>query len=178
MAKSKAFAENSQIMLGLAFILSVVTGVMLLYLFPANYSYNRSGLAMVLTVLAMVLIVRTRSRNQKASTLKLGSLPNMVGVSAVINFLASVFVLFLSIKALALYFLPVAGVKVVPVLAYAVMLNPVAPVAVLSSLFIWLRSDNAEAKKLADWSLAIMAIGLLFGLLHEFFDYAPTLLNY
>lgn len=178
MAKSKSYADNSQILLGLAFILSVVVGVMLLYLFPRNYSYNRSGLSMVLTVLSLVLIVKTRSRNQKAKPLKLAGLANMVGVSAVVNLVASVFVLFMAIKGLVWYFLPVAGGSVVPVLPYAVMLNPVAPIAVLSSLFIWLRSDSSEAKKLADWSLAIMAIGLLFGLLYEFFDYAPTLLNY
>jgi TctA family transporter len=179
MAKSKAFAQqNSQVLLGLAFILSVVAGVMLLYLFPSNYSYNRSGLAMVLTVLSLVLIVKTRTRNVKAKPLRLAELTNMEGVSSVVNLLASVFVLFLAVKSLVLYFLPAPGAKALSVLSYTVMLNPIVPMTVLSALFIWLASKNTEAKKLSDWSLSIVAIALLLGLLHEFFDAAPALLNY
>jgi cobalamin biosynthesis protein CobD/CbiB len=173
MSRSHAAAENNELLTGLSFVLSLLAGVMLLYLIPRNYNYNHSGLALVITVLSTVLLVKIRTHNRHTANLHIGGLANLLGTSAVINFIAGTYALYIVIKSLLAGML---GGVAQSLFVHTLIDNPILPATLLSSLLITRSNDNPEARKVAEWALALTIVALLFGLYYEFLNLAPALL--
>jgi hypothetical protein len=165
-------AEKRELTNGLSFVLSLIAGVMLLYLIPQNYNYNHSGLALVITVLTTVLLVKIRTHNRHTSNLQLGGLANLVGVASVINFVAGAYGLFIVTKALLVGML---GGVADSLFVHAVIDNPILPATLLSAILIKKHTDNPEARKVSEWAVALTVVALLFGLYYEFLAVAPSL---